>query len=326
MKFLPGILSFAHPEALLLLLVIPLYLFWYYRYYRPQRLVVQLSYDPARMVKVSAMPVWLRVLPRWMQLAAIALLIVALARPQTESEVMNRTAEGIDIMILLDISGSMEARDYPPTRLEAAKETAIRFIQGRKFDQIGLVLFANEALTYTPLTLDYDYLIRSVRSVSHTLIPAQGTAIGSAIAAGINRVRESQTESKVLILITDGAHNQGTIDPISAARLAASFGIRIYAIGIGGLTATEGNAQTALDVNSLKQVAELTQGQFFLANDPGSLKSIFTEISQLETGTIQASAYRIIEDHYPFFLQWAAILLAGAFAMMLTFVYNPLEQ
>jgi Ca-activated chloride channel homolog len=335
-----GIDLFANPEALLLLLLIPLYLFWYLRFYRQQRLVIRLSYDPVEMGQPRLNLTFLRWVPRTSQLIALALLIVAIARPQSADEVVQRKTEGIDIVMTLDVSGSMEADDFSPNRLAVAKQTAVSFIEGRSSDQIGLVLFAQNALTYAPLTLDHEYLARVVRGIDFGLLPRQGTAIGTAVAMSLNRLEESGNPSQVIVLLTDGANNRGDIDPITAAKLAAKRGVRIYSIGIGQplYQAVERLQETAetdelplvpvedLDEETLQRMADLTGGQFFRATDPNRLREIFTEIATLETGEVEDLSYRIVQDRYPIFVKVAIILLGISFVLMLTFVYNPLEQ
>ena len=330
MKTWLGIDLFANPEALLLLLLIPVYLFWYSRYYRRQRLVIRLSYDPIKLKQPSVDLAWLRHLPRLLQLLALALLIIAIARPQSADEVVQREAEGIDIVLALDVSGSMEADDFVPNRLEAAKRNARAFVEGRKSDQIGLVLFAAEALSYAPLTLDHIYLDRMIREVDFGMLPENGTAIGAAIGTAINRLSSGSNPSQVIILLTDGANNRGAIDPISAARLAREQNIRIYSIGMGRtLYQAEGGGSVQagdLDENTLKTIAQISGGRFFQATDPKRLRAIFAEISQLETGQVQDLSYRIVQDRYPIFVKIAILLLGLSFLLMLTFMYNPLEQ
>ncbi len=330
MKKWLGIDLFANPEALFLLLLIPLYLFWYLRFYQKQRLVIRLSYDPQNLENNKYSFSFLRLLPRMLQLLAITLLILAVARPQSADEIVNEKVEGIDIMLLLDISGSMESEDYPPSRLDVAKSNAIRFIQGRKKDKIGLVLFAAEALSYSPLTLDHAYLERQVLQVGFGMISPQGTAIGEALGAGINRMENSENGSKVMILLTDGANNAGKLDPISAAKLAQEKGIRTYCVGMGRRTITPVGAESDnppdLDESTLKRIAAITGGSFYRASDPTRLQQIFTEISQLETRKIQNISYRHVQDRYPIFVKLAIIILGISFLLMLTFIYNPLEQ
>lgn len=330
MKALFGIDLFATPEALFLLLLLPVYLWWYLRYYARQRLVIRMSYDPSQLKKPDVDLTLLRFIPRALQAASVCLIIIALARPQSATEIVERQSEGIDIMLLLDTSSSMEETDFPPNRLEVAKSTAISFIDGRKDDRIGMVLFAADAYSYAPLTLDYDLIRKMIQAIQFNILPRQGTAIGSAISVGINRMRDSETSSKIMILMTDGANNRGQISPITAAELAQTFNIRIYCIGIGNTTvkASSRNPRNipGLDEKSLTQITQMTGGTYFHASNPESLTSIFKQISKLETVDIHDEVFREITDHYPKFLKIAIVFLIISFILMLTSVYNPLEQ
>ncbi|MEL6630675.1 MAG: VWA domain-containing protein [Bacteroidota bacterium] len=332
MKAWLGIDLFANPEALVLLFLLPLYLFWYIRFYQPQRLVIRLSYDPSKLQQTGWNFAFMRHLPRTFQLLAVALLILAIARPQSADEIIEEKVEAIDIMVLLDISGSMESTDFLPNRLESAKSHATSFVRGRPQDRMGLILFASDALTYAPLTLDHNLLSRMIQSVSFNLIPRQGTAIGSAIGMGINRMAYSDNNSRVMVLLTDGANNRGELDPITAAKLAREQGIRIYTIGMGrdaAVPVVEKNMPAIpsdLDLGTLKRISAMTGGKFFHAGGSARLQQVFAEISQLETRKIQNITYRYVQDRYPIFVKVAIILLGLSFLMMLTFVYNPLEQ
>ncbi|MEM7375170.1 MAG: VWA domain-containing protein [Bacteroidota bacterium] len=329
MKSWLGIESFANPEALVLLLLIPVYIFWYMRYYRKQRLVIRLSYDPAKLHQPDQKLSLLRMIPRGFQLIALGLLILAIARPQASNDVVEQDIEGIDIMMVMDVSGSMEAQDYLPNRLEVAKQTATTFIEGRKYDQIGLVLFASEALSYAPLTLDHDFLKRMIKSINFNLLPRQGTAIGTAVSMGINRMKESQSPSKVMVLLTDGANNRGEIDPITSARLAAANGIRLYCIGIGRSVPNmqkTGLGSSGLDERTLERMATLADGNFYRVSNMRGLEQVFEEISRLETRQMPEVRFRQIKDQYPIFVKLAILFLIIAYLSMLTFIYNPLEQ
>lgn len=333
MKEIVGIGFFANPEVLILLLVLPAYVYWYLRYYEPRRLIIRLSYDPEALKPPRINLAFLRFVPRVLQVTAMAFIIIAGARPQTATELIENRSEGIDIMLLMDASSSMETEDFFPNRLEVAKRTAISFVNGRKEDRIGLVLFAEQALSYAPLTLDYQLLNTLITEISFRLIPKDGTAIGDAIGIGINRLRESQYPSQVMILITDGANNEGQLDPVSAARLARQFGIRIYCIGIGKpqytrqfpLGATR-EIRPELDEDGLKNIAQITGGTFFRSEDEQTLSNIFAQISQLETVEMREEVFREVTDLYPKYLKIGIVLLGLAFLSMLSFMYNPLEQ
>jgi Ca-activated chloride channel homolog len=310
-----GPYTFANPEALLLLGLIPLYLFWYVRYYRRQRLVIRLSYDPAQGKNPAANLAFLRFIPRVFQLLALGLLIVAIARPQKAEEVVSEQVNGIDLCLTIDVSGSMEGQDFLPNRLEAAKRLSSEFVESRAHDRIGIVLFGAKALSYSPLTVDHTFLQRLIRNIRFNLLPQQGSALSEAILMSLNRLEEGQASTKVLVLLTDGAYNQGPASPLTAARLAREQGVRIYAVGLGP-------AQAPV----LQQLARITGGRYFPAQDSRQLQAALSEIDRLETSPIEEERRRLVEDHYPLFLQIAIFLLALAFLSMLTFVYNPLEQ
>lgn len=321
---------FANPEALWLLLLVPVYLFWYFRYYRKQRLVIRLSYDPTKLQKPRFSLVSLRMMPRVFQVLSLVLLILAIARPQRMQDIEEKQTQGVDIILALDISASMETEDFNPNRLKVAKTMAAEFIQERQTDRIGVVLFAAYALSYTPLTLDYDWLVTEVDDIQFDLLPRQGTAIGSAVALAINRLREGENPSRVIVLLTDGANNRGEIDPITAAKLAASYGIRIYCIGIGKKTYIRPGSQQRLDSEldevTLNRVAQQTGGTFFRVDDAAQLQLAFRDISRMEKGDIRTLSFREVEDLYPLLVKIAIFLLGLSFILMLSFMYNPLEH
>jgi len=246
--------------------------------------------------------------------AALALLIVAMARPQAGQVEQEITTEGIDIVLTLDISSSMLAEDFKPhNRLEAAKVVASDFIKGRTSDRIGLVVFAAKSFTQCPLTLDYGILLDFIRQVEIGMIE-DGTAIGMAIATAASRLKDSKAESKVIILLTDGENNRGQLDPITAAKVAKAFGIRIYTVGMG----RKGEAlypvdhpifgrqyrrvPVKIDEKMLKEIARLTDGKYFRATDKSSLDNIFKEIDQLEKTKIEVEEYTRYEELFPRFL------------------------
>ena len=324
--------QFAHPEALLLLGLLPLYLIWYFFFFSKKRLEIKLSYDPTELQKPRFNISFLRHIPLIFQLLGIGLGVIALARPQHSHEQDLQKAEGIDIMLILDTSASMEATDFTPNRLDAAKQQALRFIDGRVEDRIGMVLFAQDAFSYAPLTLDYSLLKELIEDINFGSVPKQGTAIGQAIAVGINRLRDSEAPSRVMILLTDGANNRGQIDPLTAAKLAHDLGMKIYAIGIGKDEFTRYTPTgyrtfaSDLDEKTLKQIAKTAKGKYFRATEPEGLQQIFDEISQLEKVEIIQERYRKVNDRYTPFLLASLICLSIAFLSMVSFVYNPLEQ
>lgn len=277
----------------------------------------------------------LRFIPDIIYIVFIMLVLVALARPQQINEQVEQMAEGIDIVLVLDVSGSMELQDIKPNRLEAAKEVAINFIDGRVADRIGLVVFAGDAYSLTPLTTDYQLLRENIRSIHFGMIPNDGTAIGSALAVAINRMRESSAVSKVAILISDGENTAGSLDPIMAARLAFAHQIKLYTIGIGkdGLVPYDVDAngktllvETQLDEKSLREIASTGEGRFFRANTREGLQDIFQSIDRYEKTEIIEKRFRDAQDYYQIYLKWALFLLVCWMLLKNTFLTNVLED
>lgn len=261
---------------------------------------------------------WAR-LPDGLALAALALGVVALARPQSVDSRVTQSAEGIDIVLALDTSPSMAARDFAPNRFEVAKAVAAEFVRGRQSDRIGLVVFAGQAYTQAPLTLDYGFLLAMLDGAAMGTI-TDGTAIGTALATASARLRDSDAASKVIILITDGENNRGEVDPQTAAEAAAALGIKVYAVGVGGEGGLLGGPFGALapggvgavDVEALSRVAETTGGRFFLATDEQALRQIYTAISELERTEIESDTVLDRRDLYRYPLAGALVLLALA--------------
>ena len=272
---------------------------------------------------------WLRHLPFVLRLAALALLIVALARPQDVERLSRTNTEGIDIMLAIDVSGSMLARDFKPDRITAAKEVAGSFIADRYGDRIGLVAFAGEAFTQSPLTTDQGTLQTLLARIRSGLIE-DGTAIGNGLATAINRLRESEAKSKVIILLTDGVNNQGQIAPMTAAEIAKAQGIRVYTIGVG----TEGmapypaidmfgnltfvNQKVEIDEKTLRSIAEMTGGEYFRATDKAKLKAIHDQINQLEKSKVE------VTEHVTYHEQFLLWVLAGLGLLVLEFLFSNL--
>lgn len=312
-----GGLYLAQPWWLVLLVVPVGYLAGYLLLLPGRRLRLHLSYNPATLVRQPRGLAWLRYLPPLLVTATLVCWVVALARPQRQMPPERTQQQGIDILLLLDVSQSMQTADLPPNRLAVAKREATAFIEGRQYDRIGIVLFAQEAFSYAPLTLDYAYLKRSIAEVNDLILGKNGTAIGDAIGVGINRLQASPSPSQVMILITDGANRGGQLDPRSAAGLAAGQGIRIYTIAVGQDTYTytdaAGRPQVAtpdLDEPTLREIARRTGGQFYRSTDATSLNSIFRQISLLERTPSTATLPPVAEDvYFPFVL---AGLLAAA--------------
>lgn len=263
---------------------------------------------------------FLKILP-FLQGLLFILLITALARPCTVASDREYQTHGVDIVISLDISGSMLAEDFQPeNRVHVAKQEAIKFINGRENDRIGLVVFSKKAFTQCPLTLDYRILSELIKDIRVGMI-ADGTAIGMGIATAVNRLRESSAKSKVIILITDGENNAGNIDPITAAELAKSFEIKVYtiAVGKGGLVPFPiedplfgkryVQANVEIDETTLKRIADITGGLFFRARDPATLSEIYEKINQLEKSEVKVKEYKSYHELYPLFLMPALVLL-----------------
>lgn len=277
----------------------------------------------------------LRFVPDVVYMLFVMLVLLALARPQRINEQVEQTSEGIDIVLVMDVSGSMELQDIKPSRLEAAKDVAIDFINGRVADRIGLVVFAGDAYSLAPLTTDYELLRESIRSIENGMIPNDGTAIGSALAVAINRMRDSSAKTKVAILISDGENTAGSLDPNMAARLAYAHQIKVYTIGIGkdGLVPYDVDAngktllvETQLDEKSLREISETGEGRFFRADSRDALQEVFRNINQYEKTEINEKRFRDTYDYYQVYLKWALLLLVVWMLLKNTFMTNVLED
>lgn len=334
--FLPGTLqefTFARPWLLYTLVLVPfLYLLRWALFYRHrQRLEVAVIGGKLRANWSS----YLRLVPDVLLGLVIAMLIIALARPQKTNEVAEQSAEGIDICLVIDVSESMRIEDFSPNRLEAAKAVAKTFIDGRTQDRIGLVVFAGEAYSLCPLTTDYKLVQEYLASIHFEMITAPNTAIGTALGVATNRMRESTAKSKVVVLISDGANSGGNIDPVTAAQLAKVFGIRIYTIGVGrdgrvpmGVDAF-GNAQyveNTMDESTLRQLANIGTGRYFRVGNEKELANTFKQIDKLEKVEIKENRFRFVADFYQVYLQWAMLFFIGWLLSKSTFMANALED
>ncbi|MBK7104348.1 MAG: VWA domain-containing protein [Ignavibacteriae bacterium] len=315
---------FAYPYLLYLLAIIPLILFWYWKQNRKRSAAITYSNleifgDLNKTIKER-----LRHLPMLMRLIGLSLLIVALARPQTFSSGENVYTEGIDITMLLDISGSMLAEDFKPNRLDAAKNVIDEFVAGRTTDKIGLVIFASESFTQCPLTIDYPVLRGLLKDIKSGMIE-DGTAIGTAIANGVNRLKDSEAKSKIMILLTDGVNNSGEIDPITAAQIAKKFGIRVYTVGVGTMGEAPYPFQTPfgkryqmvpveIDENVLGEVSKITDGKYFRATNNKKLEEIYKVIDTLEKTRIEVTSYRKAKE---LFYSWLGFGLLFILAELL---------
>jgi Ca-activated chloride channel family protein len=296
------------------LLAIPVVmLVWYLIRYKKNYPTIQLSTIKGVRQFASPLRGKLKHLLFVFRILALAFLVLALARPQKLLEKEDVTTEGIDIVMALDISSSMLARDFDPNRLKAAKSVAKDFIKGRPNDRIGLTVFAGESFTQCPATTDHRVLINLMEDVEDGMVE-DGTAIGMGLANAINRLKENESDSKVIILLTDGVNNAGNIDPITAAEAAIQHDIRIYSIGVGtkgkapypfnrnGRTVTK-QVDVKIDEELMKEVADMTNGKYFRATDKQSLKNIYRKIDQLEKSKIEVTSFRRrSEEFYPFAL------------------------
>ena len=320
------------PRLLLLLPLVPLLfgLRWLLARRRP-RVTVALAPGPAPRDFTAA----LRFVPDVVLGLALAFAIVALARPQRTDERLEQSGRGIDIVLALDVSGSMMIQDLKPNRLAAAKRIAGDFVNSRVGDRLGLVAFAGQAYSLAPLTTDYDLLREDLASLRLGMIKDDGTAIGTALGVAVNRLRESMARSRVCILLSDGESNAGSLDPLLAAQLAHAFGIRLYTIGLGqdGFVPFDQDSlghtrfvQTRLDETTMRQLAGAADGRFFRATDTAGLREIFAQINRLEKSEIKQFRYRNTTDLYRPYL-WLSIALWLLWLLLQnSFLSNPLED
>lgn len=317
-----------HPRMLWGLPVVVLLAAWYVWRSGARHARVKLSTLGALAKGPTDMLAMLRHLPYALSLFGLALLLMALARPQSRDNWQDVQREGIDIVIALDVSGSMLAKDLRPDRLAASKQVAMEFIDGRPNDRIGLVVYEGEAFTQCPLTTDH-HVLKEFFQQARTGLVEGGTAVGMGLATALNRLRDSEAKSRVVILLTDGVNNAGSVQPIDAAQIAATLGVRVYTIGVGtrgkalSPVARYANGQyrfeymdVEIDERMLKQVADLTGGQYNRATDTGKLKEIYAEIDHLEKTRINVTEHsRRNEEYLPF-------VLAGAGALLLAFLLD----
>ena len=306
-------MEFAQPYYLFLLLLLPLLLLWYFKKGQNQEATLRFSnldLIPEQIKKSGRMKNLIFIFSR---IIIMMLIIMALARPRFVDTVQETKTEIIDILLVIDQSGSMLAQDFKPNRLEAAKDVAKAFIKDREGDRLGLIVFAGESYIQCPLTRDMDVLLAFTDQIEIIDKEHDGTAIGMAIANAINRLRDSEAESKTIILLSDGSNNQGELDPVTAADLAAKFGIKIYTVAAGtrGLApypVTDAwgrkviqKVQVDVDEESLQEIAEITNGRFFRATDNQSLKEVYREIDALERTEIEVTEYQNYTELYSWF-------------------------
>lgn len=331
-KKIVDIIRFVNPELLWLsVLVVPTVAYYIYRLRQGGGATMRIStVDGVRRVPRS-MKYYLRHLPIVLRSLAVILIAVALARPQSAEHNSNSTTEGIDIVMSVDVSGSMLARDFTPDRLGAAKEVASNFIMDRPNDRIGLVVFAGESFTQCPLTTDKRSLLSLLGSVKSGMID-DGTAIGNGLATAVNRLRESQAKSKVIILLTDGVNNSGQIAPLTAAEIAQSYGIRVYTVGVGTMGMAPYPAidmwghltfqpmKVEIDEKMLTEIAEMTGGKYFRATDNRRLKDVYDEINQLERSRVEVENFTHYQERFTLFAILALVLLIGEFVLRQTWL------
>lgn len=312
-------ITFANPYLLYLLLLIVPVIVWYVLNHNRTHASIQVSTIKGIGQNHFTYKHILRHVVFALRVISLALIIVAIARPQSTLNWRNEESEGIDIVLALDVSSSMLARDFQPDRLEAAKDLAIQFIAGRRNDRIGLVVFSGESFTQCPLTTDQSVVINLFRDLKSGMIE-DGTAIGMGLATSVSRLKDSDAKSKVIILLTDGVNNRGSIAPATAAELAQTFGIRVYTIGVG----TEGmapypvntpfgvqlrNMPVEIDEEVLQGIAESTGGEYFRATDNDKLKQIYEQIDQLEKSKIEVKEFSQKDEEFLMFILIAGFLL-----------------
>lgn len=327
-------IEFAQPGFLLLLLAIPVWTGWYIFLRKRQEPAMKYSTTlPFQMKGKSGRGIF-RHFFFGFRMLALALLILALARPQSPNNWKDVSTEGIDMVIAMDISGSMLAEDFKPNRLEAGKDVAAEFINDRKNDRIGLVVFSGRSFTQCPLTTDHESLLNLFRGVKSGMID-DGTAIGEGLATAINRLKDSDAKSKVIILLTDGINNAGVIDPYTATEIAQTYHLRVYTIGIG----TRGkapfpmqtpigiqyhNIDVEIDEALLQQISEQTGGKYFRATDKNKLREIYREIDKLEKTIFMVREYKRRDERYfPFLLAGVLLAISEYLLRMTFFRYIP---
>ena len=316
--------SFMHPHFLWLLLVLPIALFWHYFIKNQQDVALKMSTTEGLSTKKTLL-IQLRPFLYVLKLLALGFIIIALARPRnTQKSSYTDNTSGIDIVIATDVSGSMLATDFKPNRLEAIKEVAHSFIQKRVNDRIGLVVYAGESYTRTPVTSDKAMLLNSLKEVQYNgMVLQDGTAIGIGLATAINRLKDSKTKSKIIILLTDGVNNLGSLDPISAAEIAKAYGIKVYTVGVGtnGMANfpvakdTNGNIvfqpqKVEIDEKLMQEIATTTNGKYFRATDNKKLEAIYDEIDRLEKSKITENRFMMFDEQYRPWLLIGLFLLA----------------
>ncbi len=325
--------TWAVPLFLWLIALVPLLfiLRWTYRYFFNQKLPVALIKSDLKSTPLTL----IRLLPDFLLGMVIMLVMISLARPQKTNEKVEQWTEGIDIIIAIDISQSMQIEDFVPNRLDAAKNVARDFIKGRIQDRIGIVVFSGDAFSLAPLTTDYDLLNAYLDDISFDMIENRGTAIGSAMAVVTNRMRESESKSKVCILLSDGDNTAGNIDPITAAELAAAYNIKTYTIVVGkeGLVPFGKDyfgrphmVENTVDETTMRRIADISSGEFFRVTDNEALKRVFEKIDKYEKAEIKETRFKDTADFYFVYLRWAIVILLLWLMLKSSFMSNVLQD
>lgn len=323
-------MEFASPKILwFLLLLIPLVAYYIYRARQGGAAVTVSTIDTIKRAP-KTIRYYMRHIPFVLRCAALSLIVVAIARPQSAEHYTNTTTEGIDIVLAVDVSTSMLAKDFTPDRLSVAKEVASEFISDRTGDRIGLVVFAGESFTQSPLTTDQSSLQTMLGRITSGVIE-DGTAIGNGLATSINRLRESEAKSKVVILLTDGVNNRGEISPLTAAKIAKDMGIKVYTIGIGrrgtapypifderGREVDVVNMKVEIDEKILRDIAEQTGGEYFRATDKQTLEAIYDRINQLEKSKVE------VENRTTLHEEFLVFVLCALAALLLEFIIEKI--
>ena len=327
---------FANPEFFWLLLLLPLMLLWYWFWNKKSQANVTFSTTIA-FKKTKSWSDALYHLLFVLRMIAIALIVVALARPQTHSEnAKTKITDGIDIVMAIDVSASMLSQDLKPNRFEALKKVASQVVKDRPNDRIGLVIYAGESYTKTPVTTDKSIILNALSEITYGQIE-DGTAIGMGLATAVNRLKESKAKSRVIILLTDGVNNTGFIDPQTAAELAAEYGIKVYTVGIGtngmALSPYALNAdgsiiyrmqQVDIDEPLMKKIAQVTKGRYFRATNNQKLQQIYDEINQMETTKIEEFKYTEVDEKFRWWVLVAGVLLLLEFVLKHTLLRNDI--
>lgn len=332
-------MEFANKGYLFLLLLIIPYIIWCMLYRKKNEPTVRVADSFAYMNAHKSLRTRLIELPNVLRVIVFVLIVLTIARPQGHNSWGVKNTEGIDIMLAMDVSTSMLAQDLKPNRIEAAKNVAAEFISGRENDNIGLTIFAGEAFTQCPMTTDHQSLLNMLMTVRTDLaergLIQDGTAIGMGLANAVSRLKDSKTKSKVVILLTDGSNNMGDISPLTAAQIAKSYGIRVYTIAVGskalapypvqvGGTVRYVNLRADVDTQTLKQIAETADGNFYRATNTAELKKIYSDIDKLEKTKLSTKNYsKLSEEYFPFALAAVLLLLLDIILRLTVFKRLP---